>query len=99
VNTGPVRRRDGDLCLAVHVQPGAARNEVAGRYGDRIKLRLTAAAVAGRANTALIAFMAGEFGVPKMSVNITAGHTSRRKTVIIHEPRQKPEWLSEADQG
>jgi len=93
---GPVRRRDGDLTLALHIQPRAARNEVAGLHGDRIKIRLTAPPADGKANAALIDFLAAEFNVPKKSVDITAGHSDRRKTVVIRSPKRLPEWLDEA---
>lgn len=93
---GPVRSRNGDLHLALHIQPRAGRNEAAGVHGDRIKIRLTAPPADGRANTALIDFLAAEFNVPKKSVDITAGHSGRRKSVVIRRPKRTPEWLSEA---
>jgi uncharacterized protein (TIGR00251 family) len=52
-------REDGDaLVLALHVQPGARRTEVAGIHGDALKLRLAAPAMEGKANGALRAFLA-----------------------------------------
>ena len=71
------------MILDLHVQPGAARSEFAGMHGDRIKVRLAAPAVDGRANEALIDFLAGHYKVPKRSVRITAGLKSRRKRVVI----------------
>jgi hypothetical protein len=71
------------LILELHVQPGAARSEFAGRHGERIKVRLAAPAVEGKANAALIAFLAGHFGVPRRNVRIAAGLKSRRKRVVI----------------
>lgn len=90
---GPARRRDGDLILDLHVQPRAARDVVAGRHGERIKIRLAAAPVEGKANTSLLRFLAEEFGVPKKAVNITSGHNGRLKTVVIQGPKRKPGWL------
>jgi len=65
------------------VQPGAARSEFAGRHGERIKVRLAARAVDGKANAALVEFLAAHYGVPKRNVRIEAGLKSRRKRVVI----------------
>jgi uncharacterized protein (TIGR00251 family) len=71
------------LILELHVQPGALRSEFAGRHGDRIKVRLAAPAVDGKANAALVDFLAAHFGVPRRDVRIAAGLRSRRKRVVI----------------
>lgn len=71
------------MILELHVQPGAARSEFAGGHGGRLKLRLAAAPVEGKANAALVEFLADYFGVPKRNVRITAGLKSRRKRVLI----------------
>lgn len=96
MTAGPVRHRGKDLILDLYVQPRAARDEVAGLHGDRIKVRLAAAPVENKANAALVEFLAGEFGAPKKAVEITAGHSGRRKTVVVYGPRRRPEWLEEA---
>jgi uncharacterized protein (TIGR00251 family) len=71
------------LILELHVQPGAARSEFAGRHGTRVKVRLAARAVDGRANEALIAFLAQHYRVPKRCVRIVSGLKSRQKRVEI----------------
>jgi len=71
------------VILELHVQPGAARSEFAGMHGERIKVRLAAPAHEGKANAALIEFLAGHYGVPKRNVRIAAGLKSRRKRVVI----------------
>jgi len=71
------------LILELHVQPGASRSEFARRHGDRIKVRLAAPAVDGKANEALVKFLASYFGVPRRGVHIAAGLRSRRKRVVI----------------
>ena len=53
----------GLLTLTLHIQPGASRTEYAGPHGDAHKIRLAAAPVEGRANAALIEFLADAFGV------------------------------------
>ncbi len=80
----PWWRRDGDdWLLAVRVQPGAKRTEVAGEYGEQLRVRLAAPPVDGRANTALVAFLAGELGVPRSAVTLVRGGGSRSKVVRI----------------
>lgn len=71
------------MILELHVQPGASRSEFAGRHGERIKIRLAARAVDGKANAALIEFLAEHFKVPKSRVRIVSGLKSRQKRVII----------------
>jgi uncharacterized protein (TIGR00251 family) len=87
-------RVQGDtLVLELHVQPGAARSEVAGLHGERLKLRLRARAVEGEANSALIEFLAERLGVAKRDVVIESGETSRRKRVRVRGARVSPEAL------
>ena len=76
------------MILDLHVQPGASRSEFAGRHGERIKVRLAAPAVDGRANEALVGFLAAYFGVPRRNVRIAAGSRSRRKRVVIEGVKQ-----------
>ena len=71
------------MILELHVQPGAARSEFAGEHGGRLKLRLAAPPIDGKANAALVAFLADYFNVPKRNVRIAAGLKSRRKRVVI----------------
>ena len=67
------------------MQPGASRTEFAGKHGERRKVRLQARAVDGKANEALIEFLADHYKVPKRNVRITAGLKSRQKRVQIDE--------------
>jgi uncharacterized protein (TIGR00251 family) len=69
--------------LELHVQPGAKRSEFAGKHGERLKVRLAAPAHEGRANDALVEFLAGHYGVPRRNVTIVSGLRSRRKRVVI----------------
>lgn len=69
--------------LAIRIQPGSAQTTVAGRYGDVIKIRVSAAPERGKANAALIAFLSRQLGVNKDAIDILHGHTSRNKTVTI----------------
>ncbi|MEX0637831.1 MAG: DUF167 domain-containing protein [Burkholderiales bacterium] len=78
-----LRPSGGAVVLELHVQPGAARSEFAGRHGERIKVRLAARAIDGEANDALVEFLAAHYGVAKRNVRIIAGLKSRRKRVAI----------------
>lgn len=90
-------RRTGErLLLEVHVQPGAARTGVAGLHDGRLKLRLGARAVDGRANAALVEFIATRLGAAKRDVTIQAGMTSRRKRVQVVGATRAPEALLSA---
>jgi len=72
-----------DIVLELHVQPGAKRTEFAGMHGARRKVRLAAPPVDGRANEALIEFIAAQYGVPRRNVTIEAGERSRQKRVRV----------------
>jgi len=82
---------DGSITLTIHAQPGAKRTEVAGVHGAAIKIRLAAPAVEGRANDALVAFLAESFGVPRRNVTLVRGETGRRKTLRIASPAARPD--------
>jgi uncharacterized protein (TIGR00251 family) len=71
--------------LELHVQPGASRTEFAGKHGERLKIRIQARASDGKANDALIEFLAAHYGVPKRNVRIASGLKSRQKRVVIDE--------------
>ena len=77
-------REDSDgIVLTLHIQPGAKRTEVAGIHGEALKIRLAAPPVDGKANEALIAFVAKTLGVPKSRVELVSGQTSRAKRVRV----------------
>ncbi len=80
----PGARRDGsDLLLDLRIQPRASRTEFAGRFGERLRVRLQAPPVDGRANAALVEFLAEVFDVPRSAVSIERGLAGRDKTVRI----------------
>jgi uncharacterized protein (TIGR00251 family) len=94
--TEPLRRDGTDWVLDVRVQPRASRTEFAGRFGDRLKIRLNAPPVDGRANMALLAFIADACGLPKARVSLDAGQTGRDKRVRLHGVDQIPAALQSA---
>ena len=76
--------KDGRVLLRVHVQPRASRNSFGGVYGDAIKLAITAPPVDGKANAAVIRFLASFLGVKKADLEIRHGLQSRKKSVLIN---------------
>jgi hypothetical protein len=84
------RWQGGDLILRVQVQPRAARQAFAGLHGDAVRIRLTAPPVDGKANAALVAFLAEAFGVPKRQVTLLTGETGRAKLLRVARPTRLP---------
>ena len=81
--------------IHVHAQPGAKRTEVAGLYGDCLKLRLSSPPVDGKANECLIEFIARRLGVKRNQVSIIRGISARRKTVFVAVTGLQPAILLE----
>lgn len=69
--------------LRLRVVPNAKRSEVVGVHGDAIRVKVQAPAMDGKANEALLEFLAGKLGVPRRAVALVAGEKSRDKTVAI----------------
>jgi len=86
--------RDG-VIIQIHAQPGASRTEVAGLYGDCLKVRLASPPVDGKANECLIDFLAERLGVKRAQVTITRGLSSRRKNVFVATVGFRPTALLE----
>jgi uncharacterized protein (TIGR00251 family) len=78
------------ITLTIHVQPRASKTEVAGRYGDAIRIRLKAPPVDGAANEELITFLAQRLGVARSAVRVRSGATGRRKRVQIADGALTP---------
>jgi hypothetical protein len=74
---------DGRITLTLHIQPGAKKTEFAGLHGDALKIRLAAPPVDGKANEALIRFIADTLKLPKSAINLKSGQTSRRKVLEV----------------
>jgi uncharacterized protein (TIGR00251 family) len=80
----PVQESSKGVSFAVKVQPRAKKNAITGNVGDALKLALTAPPVEGKANQAVIEFFAGFFEIPRSSVSIASGETSRNKLVRVN---------------
>jgi uncharacterized protein len=87
--------RDGaDLILEVWVQPGAPHTEIVGTHGDRLKIRVGAPAVDGRANGALCDYIAAVCDVPRRRITLETGERGRGKRIRISAVPVIPEILT-----
>ena len=71
-----------DLILDCHLQ-----------HGERLKIRISAPPVDGKANDALMRFLADAFAVSRQQVSLLSGQSSRQKRLLIKQPQQLPEDL------
>lgn len=74
---------DGVALLALYIQPKASRNRIVGLHDGALKLAITAPPVDGKANAAVVAFLAAVLGVASKDIAITRGHSSRRKEFAV----------------
>ena len=72
-----------DVILKVYLHPKSSKNEVVGPYRDGIKVKVTAPPTEGKANEALIRFLAKKFGISPSCIEIIKGLHSREKTLKI----------------
>ena len=75
--------KNNSVSLALYIQPKASKNGLCGQHGDELKLAITAPPVDGKANKAVIAFLAKFFRLPKASVTIKSGAQGRHKRCIL----------------
>lgn len=87
------RWQDGALLLELAIQPGASKSEVSGLHGERLKIRIQAPPVDGKANRALIDYLADAFETPRSRIAVVRGETGRTKTVRIDGPTALPPEL------
>ena len=74
---------EAGVIIRVQVQTRASRDEVVGLHGDVLKVRITAAPVAGAANKHLLKFLAKELKIPQGQLSIKSGDTSKKKSVAV----------------
>ena len=87
-------RKQGEvITLTLHVQPGAKHSNIAGLHGDALKIRLAAPPIEGRANEALLKYLAELFDVPLRQVELKQGAQSRHKVVAVSGSVLDPESL------
>lgn len=81
------------ITLKIYLQPGAKQNEITGLHNNALKIRLTSPAIEGRANVALLKYIAELFDVPRANIKLKRGDTSRYKTIEVHNSRVNPDDL------
>ncbi|MBX9918099.1 MAG: DUF167 family protein [Nitrosomonas sp.] len=97
---GWYRYDDADnLVLTLHIQPGAKSTAAAGLHGDALKIKLAAPPVEGKANTALLKFLAERFDVPLSRVILKQGDKSRHKVIVIQRSAHDPAVLFDESCG
>jgi uncharacterized protein (TIGR00251 family) len=79
----PIRDTSQGATFAVKVHPRARRNAITGAVGDALKVSLTAPPVEGKANDACLAFLAEILQLPRASVTMAAGQSSRQKVIRV----------------
>ncbi|MBC7860924.1 MAG: DUF167 domain-containing protein [Burkholderiaceae bacterium] len=80
--------------LAVQITANAKKTEVIGVLDDALKVKLQAQPIEGKANEALIRFLADKLGVPKSAITLTHGHTNKRKLLEIAAARLTPQAVA-----
>ena len=78
-----IRDTPSGATFQVKVHPRAKKNAIIGEVGDALKLALTAPPLEGRANQACIEILADVLNVPRSSVTIAAGESSRNKVIRV----------------
>jgi uncharacterized protein (TIGR00251 family) len=71
------------IILKVFIQPRSSKNMIAGQHGDALKIKLTAPPVDDAANKMCVQYLAKCLKIPKSSIEIISGHTSRTKRLLL----------------
>ncbi len=80
---GWITQTSRGVVLNIHATPRASAAGIQGLHGDALKIRLRAPPVDGKANAALITYLADVFGIPGRNISILSGETGRRKRVLL----------------
>lgn len=77
-----IRKTNEGIIVKLRISPNAKKNEII-KDGDIIKVKITALPIDGKANKALVEFFAKNFKIPKTSIEILKGETSKEKTILF----------------
>lgn len=77
-----IRKTNEGIIVNLRISPNAKKNEII-KDGDIIKVKITALPIDGKANKALVEFFAKNFKIPKTSIEILKGETSKEKTILF----------------
>ena len=78
-----VQQVDGGIVFEIKVIPGSSKTAVSGLLGEKIKIKISAAAEKGKANKCLIEFLSKKLGVKKNAIRIISGQTSTLKRLQV----------------
>ena len=84
-----IQKNSNGIILKVFVQPRSSKNMIAGQHGDALKIKLTAPPVDDAANKMCVQYLAKCLKVPKSSIKIISGHTSRTKRLLLRYKNEK----------
>lgn len=87
------------VVLTLHIQPGARRTAVVGIYGDRLKIAVAVPPTDGRANAALISFLAERMRIPRSRFTLVSGASAREKRIAIATDSTPASVASALDPG
>ena len=87
------QKTDDIITLTIYVQPGAKHNEIIGMHGDALKIKLATPPIDGRANKALVRYIARLFEVPLSQITLKRGAKSRHKIIEVSASQIVPEIL------
>ena len=76
--------KSGDVIVDIHVIPNASRTQAEGLHDGALRVRLHAPPVDGKANLALMAWLADTLAIAKNQVSLVRGQTSKRKQLRVH---------------
>jgi hypothetical protein len=78
-----LRETAAGVLVLLHLQPGARRTVLVGEHGGRLKIAVQAPPVQGRANEAVVEWLAERLDVKRQDIRITSGQQSRDKTLLV----------------
>jgi len=92
--------KTGSVIVDIHVIPNASRTQTHGEHDGALRVRLHAPPVDGKANLALMAWLADTLGIAKRDVELVRGQTSKRKQLRVNAAAcVKAQWINLANEG
>lgn len=85
------KETDNGILISFKISPNASKNEII-KTDEGVKIKITAHPIDNKANKALVEFLSKQFKIPKTSIEIVKGHTSKEKTLLLKT--DKPEALA-----
>lgn len=74
---------DAGVYLDLYVRPSASKSRIVGEHDGRLKVQVAAPPVDGKANEALVKFLARHLGMPRSSIQLVSGETNKRKRLLL----------------